>query len=150
MQTLFPAKAVTVPAQKTKHFDAFYLAYPRKMKKGDARKAWSQMGCDSFPDQVMQGLERCKQSRDWQSREGKYLPYPASWLRAEGWEDEPDSGDPRAATQATAAAWDSLTTQTKQELLDEVRRREPGTMHMAGNMDTQRAMRRLARERGLI
>jgi len=31
-----------------------------------------------------------KKSPEWTKDNGKYIPYPATWLNAKGWEDELD------------------------------------------------------------
>lgn len=36
----------------------------------------------------MQGLERAKKSEQWRKDNGQFIPYPSTWLRAKGWEDE--------------------------------------------------------------
>ena len=33
-------------------------------------------------------IERATTSEDWLKEGGKYIPYPATWLGARGWEDE--------------------------------------------------------------
>jgi hypothetical protein len=33
-------------------------------------------------------IERAKKSEEWRREMGKYIPYPATWLNAKGWEDE--------------------------------------------------------------
>ena len=33
-------------------------------------------------------LEEFKKSKDWQKDNGQFIPYPATWLNAKGWEDE--------------------------------------------------------------
>ncbi len=33
-------------------------------------------------------IEKAKQTKDWQKDGGQYIPYPATWLNARGWEDE--------------------------------------------------------------
>ena len=89
-----------LPLAKLAHADAdtdrstpfaqFWLAYPRKKNKGNALKSWN-VKANGNIDQIMAGLERAKLSQDWQKQNGKYIPYPASWLNAEGWLDEPQS-----------------------------------------------------------
>jgi len=37
---------------------------------------------------IIQSLEQAKTSVDWTKEKGKYIPYPATWLNAKGWEDE--------------------------------------------------------------
>jgi hypothetical protein len=75
-------------------FDLFWAQYPRKVSKGDARKAWLQTSTIRPDIQcLLASLEKAKRSVDWhkEDREGNigaYIPYPASWLRAEGWDNE--------------------------------------------------------------
>lgn len=68
-------------------FLAFYAAYPRKVGRPDAWKAWRQVGGDELSTVIMAGLERWKHSRQW--RDPQYVKYPAAWLRASHWNDEP-------------------------------------------------------------
>ena len=89
--------SVTVSSSVTKkkdtlgqiQFDRFWSAYPKKRKKGDALKAWKtlKIGNGVF-EKIMSAIEYWSESEDWRKEEGKYIPYPASWLRAMGWEDE--------------------------------------------------------------
>lgn len=70
-------------------FQIFWTAYPRKRNKGRAEEAWLKLK----PDEVLLGLmlakiEQAKQTPDWKKEDGEYIPYPASWLNAKGWEDE--------------------------------------------------------------
>lgn len=80
-----PDKTRTTP--ESEHFTAFYEAYPRKMKRPDALKAWKQMGCDALVTEVAAGLQRWRV--EWRKSEARFIPYPGSWLRAQGWRDEP-------------------------------------------------------------
>lgn len=70
-------------------FDSFWSCYPKKKNKGTAIKAWKRLklGNGHF-DKVMEGLSAAKQSPDWLKDNGQFIPYPASWLNATGWEDE--------------------------------------------------------------
>ena len=131
-------------------FAEFWEQYPRKTAKAEAKRRWGRLGCDGFANDVLAGLARCKASKDWKGREAKYLPYPATWLNAEGWLDEPDSGDGQADSRAKAAAWDSLGDAVHAELLAEVQEADPRVDHRVGMLDTQRAMRKLAKQKGLI
>lgn len=77
-----------VPAAPDEQFEIFWRAYPRKKDKGDARKAWEQtkmirpLTADLVKAVIVQ-----KSSADWTKEGGRYVPYPASWLRGERWED---------------------------------------------------------------
>lgn len=76
-------------------FEQFWDAYPKKKSKGAARKAWDKLHVDStMLATILQAIERAKQSEDWQKDGGQYIPYPATWLNAEGWEDEEPGIDP--------------------------------------------------------
>ena len=76
-------------------FEQFWDAYPKKKSKGAARKAWDKLHVDStMQATILQAIERAKQSEDWQKDGGQYIPYPATWLNAEGWEDEEPGPEP--------------------------------------------------------
>lgn len=77
-------------------FTAFWEAYPRKKSKGDAEKAWLKIKPDgALTEQILTALDRAKSSQDWRREDGRFIPYPASWLRSKGWEDEPQGAKPR-------------------------------------------------------
>lgn len=66
-------------------FAAFYAAFPRKQQPDDGLRAWRQvLAHGATPDEIMAGLERHEFTD-----EPKFLPLPASWLRAGSWKDEP-------------------------------------------------------------
>jgi len=70
-------------------FDEFWARYPKKRSKGQAERAWVKLSPDdTLFRQIMEGLERAKRSRDWIKESGRYIPYPATWLNAKGWEDD--------------------------------------------------------------
>jgi len=76
-------------------FDLFWPAYPKKKSKGDAEKAWKTINPDTeLFDKIMAGVEQAKKSTDWTKESGKYIPYPATWLRSKGWEDEYKESQP--------------------------------------------------------
>ena len=70
-------------------FTAFWDSYPRKKSKGDAEKAWIKIKPDEqLTERILHAVEQAKTSADWQRDGGQFVPYPASWLNAKGWEDE--------------------------------------------------------------
>ena len=72
-------------------FDRFWQAFPRKKSKGDAFKAWQQLKNERPPIMdVLKALAVLKASPDWQKEGGRFIPYPATWLRAWGWADVPE------------------------------------------------------------
>ena len=75
--------------KQQERFDAFWAAYPKKKSKGQAEKAWIKINPDDELLGVMlSSLERLKRSKDWLKDGGQFIPYPATWLNAKGWEDE--------------------------------------------------------------
>jgi hypothetical protein len=67
----------------------FWPAYPRKKSKGQAKRILLAMKpTEPLQDRILDALERAKTSADWLREGGQYIPHPATWLRAEGWEDE--------------------------------------------------------------
>ena len=71
---------------KTDDFDAFWAVYPRKVGKGDARKAFAKV---KAPVSVLiNAVNTQKQSQQWLRNDGQYIPNPATWLNQGRWEDE--------------------------------------------------------------
>jgi hypothetical protein len=70
-------------------FDVFWKHYPRKIAKGDARKAWNQTA-RLRPElrMILVAIARAKSSEQWRKESGQFIPYPATWLRGERWDDE--------------------------------------------------------------
>jgi len=69
-----------------KDFEKFYAAYPKKRHKPQAKKAWIKHKPDI--NVVLKSLIMHKKCEQWTIDKGKYIPYPATWLNAEGWNDE--------------------------------------------------------------
>ena len=68
-------------------FELFWSAYPKKVAKQDAVKAWAKIQGVEFPT-IMDGLRRWKNSDEWSRDDGRYIPHPATWLNGRRWEDE--------------------------------------------------------------
>lgn len=67
----------------------FWKAYPKKRAKKDAEKAFLKLKPDeALLGKMLGAIERQIASPDWQKEEGQYIPYPATWLNGERWEDE--------------------------------------------------------------
>jgi hypothetical protein len=75
-------------------FATFWEAYPRKVGKQDAQKAFAKVSPDETLLAVMlAAIEKAKQTEGWQKEKGKYIPHPATWLNGKRWDDE--IGEPR-------------------------------------------------------
>lgn len=70
-------------------FEKFWDAYPKKKSKGAAIKAWQKIKTPvATLEKILVALEKQKKSSDWVKESGQFIPYPASYLNAMGWEDE--------------------------------------------------------------
>lgn len=66
-------------------FDWFWEAYPRKVAKGAARKAYVLARKKVSYEGLMAGLKTAKPAM---LADPKYIPHPATWLNQERWADE--------------------------------------------------------------
>jgi len=95
-----PKPRVAQKHTATSGFDRFWQAYPKKASKGQAEKVWQKLSPDEqLTEQILQAVERAKTRADWQKQEGQFIPYPATWLNAKGWEDSPKIELPKLALQ---------------------------------------------------
>lgn len=71
-------------------FDRFWQAYPKKVGKEAARKAFSKLKPNEEDiDTWLGAVATQQQSRQWQ--DPKFIPHPATWLNQKRWEDEPEA-----------------------------------------------------------
>lgn len=72
-------------------FGRFWDAYPKKKAK-DKAEAWfkRKKPTSELVDTMIQVVEKFKKTHDWIKEEGKFIPYPSTWLNAGGWKDELD------------------------------------------------------------
>ena len=69
-------------------FDQFWSVYPRKVGKKDAVKVWNQIRPNpDLTNQIVQGVERWKRSEQWTKDDGRFIPYPATFLRGDRWNE---------------------------------------------------------------
>ena len=81
-------------------FDRFWGAYPRKVSKADARKAFAKLNPDAaLVEDMLRALDWQKRLPEWTKDGGQFIPYPATWLNARRWEDEqPKTDEPASGT----------------------------------------------------
>ncbi len=76
------------------YFAAFWGAYPRKIDKDRARRAWRKLRPDrDLTKQMLISLRAWRQCEQWQ--EERLIPHPATWLNNRRWEYRPP--EPRQA-----------------------------------------------------
>lgn len=79
-------------------FDKFWALYPKKKSIGRAKTAWEKLNPSAETIRaIMEKLPLLIASDEWKKDGGQYIPYPATWLNAEGWNDEVST----STTQAT-------------------------------------------------
>lgn len=86
-------------------FQRFWEAYPRKSNKATAAKAWAKLKPDAeLVDRILSAISWQKTQDQWVRDDGRFIPHPATWLNAKGWENEPVKIDP-AHAKAPAASF---------------------------------------------
>ena len=82
-------------AKSDDRFDAFWTVYPKKVGKGDARKAFEKIRpSKDLTGRMVAAVMKQSQSEQWKRDHGRYIPNPSTWLNQQRWEDEvpPDMG----------------------------------------------------------
>lgn len=101
-------------------FERFWKAYPKKVAKIAASKAFTkvmrdQKNPDSFIDSLIKSVERYKRSEQWMKDNGKFIPYPATFLNGGRWMDEIDL--PAVQMPSKTGAFLNLNTDEQGDLL---------------------------------
>ena len=70
-------------------FERFWMAYPKKVGKGAAEKAFAKYKPDDdLTDRMIRAVETAKRTDQWRRDGGQYIPNPSTWLNQRRWEDE--------------------------------------------------------------
>ncbi len=70
-------------------FETFWGVWPYKVAKADALKAWKALKpSPETRERIFADVSARKSSAKWLEGGGKFIPYPASYLRGRRWEDE--------------------------------------------------------------
>jgi hypothetical protein len=79
-------EVITVNTETTKdYFEDFWKAYPKRVAKEDAIKAWNKIKMD---ESVLSKILDAIKVQDLAKQDKKFVPYPATWLNKKRWEDE--------------------------------------------------------------
>ena len=69
-------------------FETFWAAYPRKVTRTRAEKAFAMLNPDDDTlSRMCAALEKQKQLPGWREDGGRYIPYPATWIKERRWEE---------------------------------------------------------------
>lgn len=79
-------------------FEQFWSAYPRKINKQGALKAFEKV--DIPVETLLAALENHKRSAQWVKDGGQFIPHPTTWLNQRRWESElpEDNSIPKGAS----------------------------------------------------
>ncbi len=79
----------------TLEFLKFWEQYPRKVGKDAAWRTWRARGLPGdLLDTIVTAIESQVRSEQWQHANGRYIPYPATWLNRGSWADELEPSSP--------------------------------------------------------
>jgi hypothetical protein len=70
-------------------FEVFWNAYPRKVGKKAAQKAFQNAQDRPRIDDLVEAIHRARDSSQWLKDGGQFIPHPSTWLNRGGWADEP-------------------------------------------------------------
>jgi len=91
------------------YFQNFWNAYPKKVGKGAALKAWKKIKSPKeILDLILIALEWQKTCDQWTKENGQFIPHPATYLNQQRWEDEPD-GNRKIRTRSSNLFLDPIT-----------------------------------------
>ena len=79
-------------------FSRWYAAYPKKVAKGAAIRAWDKIDPDdALTERMIDALKAQLLERDWKGEKGIFVPewkHPATWLNGMCWDDAVEPDDP--------------------------------------------------------
>jgi hypothetical protein len=90
-----PSLPIPAPTNGTglrERFATFWQAYPRKVGKAAAWRAWQKHKPNvALLAQMLAALEwQCRQD-DWRREGGRFIPHASTWILGGRWEDEPNT-----------------------------------------------------------
>lgn len=79
-------------------FDLFWSAYPHKVAKTAAVRAWNALTPDAdLTDRIVLDIQARRKSHDWTKDMGQFIPHPSTYLNQRRWEDVVETLAPVAA-----------------------------------------------------
>lgn len=85
-----PKEPVPRASRSVEGFEEWYRAYPKKVAKGAALKAWTKINPSTeVRTQMLDALAWQRTQPQWLKDGGAYVPNPATYLNAAQWQDEP-------------------------------------------------------------
>lgn len=70
-------------------FESFWKAYPRKVGKGNAWRAWQKLKPNkSLHEKILDSVIAHSSDAQWEKDDGQYIPHPATFLNQRRFDDE--------------------------------------------------------------
>lgn len=89
-------------------FAEFWAAYPRKVAKPQAMKAWKRISPDQeLKKRIIDDVRKRSSSQDWTKDNGTFIPHPATYLNNQRWEDSAPAVAPKADPAALLAEYNA-------------------------------------------
>jgi hypothetical protein len=82
------------PSESPEFVRFYEHAYPRKVARGAARRAWASAIRKADPGVILAAAERFRP-------DPRYVPHPATWLNGERWRDDPGVDQPGTVEHGT-------------------------------------------------
>ena len=82
-----PKETAIAVVDKKSEFNKFWQLYPRKQSKASALKSWNKVKPLEY-DKTFESLPVFIKSEQWTKSNGEFIPYPATWLNQQRWNDE--------------------------------------------------------------
>ena len=102
-------------------FGRFWEAYPRKVNKPAAKKAFYKLPVDeALLAAMLSAIARQKDTPQWKENGGQYIPHPATWLNGRRWEDEVAPGRNSAAANFEQRDYSNVPDEMVDELSREI------------------------------
>lgn len=79
-------ECVSTGTRETADFEVFWEAYPNRVAKPAARKAFAKARPKVADVEVL--IAAVERQRDWDAWQRGFIPHPATWLNQERWTDE--------------------------------------------------------------
>lgn len=75
--------------REDEEFGEFWKAYPKKIGKQAAAKAWRKIEVRPPLPKILAAILLAQSTEQWQKENGQFIPNPATWLNQGRWDDEP-------------------------------------------------------------
>ena len=97
-------------------FERFWSAYPRKVGKKAAQKAWDRAKDKPGLEDILKAIGRQKLSQQWTRDGGQFIPHPATWLNQGRWDDGDGVETYTTWDQMVRAVWSDAPPTTLQDV----------------------------------